>query len=94
MDWGIRAECSEGEGEAGTLHEAWLVIHVPHCPAPHTSAFSFPASERPVQLCNPHVASLKEDVLYHFSLGTGTHDLPAMFGDVKVRDTGLWVAEQ
>lgn len=40
-------------------------------------------SERPVQLCNPHVASLKEDVLYHFSLGTGTHDLPAMFGDVK-----------
>ncbi|XP_055994185.1 uridine phosphorylase 1 [Sorex fumeus] len=36
-----------------------------------------------VQLCNPNVATLKEDVLYHFGLSTGTHDLSAMFGDVK-----------
>lgn len=28
---------------------------------------------------------MKEDVLYHLDLSTGTHDLPAMFGDVKVR---------
>lgn len=43
--------------------------------------------ERPngclVQLSNPHLATMKEDLLYHFSLGTGTHDFPAMFGDVK-----------
>lgn len=26
---------------------------------------------------------MKEDILYHFSLSTRTHDLPAMFGDVK-----------
>ncbi|XP_048104941.1 uridine phosphorylase 1-like [Alosa alosa] len=26
---------------------------------------------------------MKEDILYHFNLGTATHDLPAMFGDVK-----------
>ncbi|XP_045142301.1 uridine phosphorylase 1 isoform X2 [Echinops telfairi] len=26
---------------------------------------------------------MKEDVLYHFSLSTSTHDFPAMFGDVK-----------
>ncbi|XP_045053349.2 uridine phosphorylase 1 isoform X2 [Desmodus rotundus] len=26
---------------------------------------------------------MKEDILYHFSLSTSTHDLPAMFGDVK-----------
>lgn len=33
---------------------------------------------------NPHLDALKDDVLYHFSLGTQTHDIPAMFGDVKV----------
>ncbi|GLD63450.1 uridine phosphorylase 1-like protein [Lates japonicus] len=37
----------------------------------------------PVCVHNPHLDALKDDVLYHFSLGTGTHDLPAMFGDVK-----------
>lgn len=26
---------------------------------------------------------MKEDILYHFNLGTSTHNLPAMFGDVK-----------
>lgn len=36
-----------------------------------------------VRLCNPNVAQMKEDVLYHFSLSTGTHDFQAMFGDVK-----------
>lgn len=40
-------------------------------------------SERLVQLCNPNIATMKEDILYHFSLSTSTHDLPAMFGDVK-----------
>lgn len=28
---------------------------------------------------------MKEDVLYHFSLSTSTHDFPTMFGDVKVK---------
>ncbi|KAF7213542.1 uridine phosphorylase 1 isoform X2 [Nothobranchius furzeri] len=37
----------------------------------------------PVYVHNPHLDSLKDDVLYHFSLGTRTHNLPAMFGDVK-----------
>jgi uridine phosphorylase len=36
-----------------------------------------------VQLSNPNIATMKEDVLYHFSLSTSTHDFPAMFGDVK-----------
>lgn len=27
---------------------------------------------------------MKDDILYHFNLGTSTQDLPAMFGDVKV----------
>ncbi|XP_066096342.1 uridine phosphorylase 1 isoform X2 [Saccopteryx bilineata] len=40
-------------------------------------------SDRFVRLCNPHIAAMKEDILYHFSLSTSTHDFPAMFGDVK-----------
>lgn len=32
---------------------------------------------------NPHLDLLSEDILYHFNLGTRTHDLPSMFGDVK-----------
>ncbi|XP_028986397.1 uridine phosphorylase 1 [Betta splendens] len=37
----------------------------------------------PVCVHNPHLDALKDDILYHFSLGTASHDLPAMFGDVK-----------
>uniref|UniRef100_A0AAZ1XS05 Uridine phosphorylase 1 n=1 Tax=Oreochromis aureus TaxID=47969 RepID=A0AAZ1XS05_OREAU len=37
----------------------------------------------PVYVHNPHLDALKEDILYHFSLGTETHNLQDMFGDVK-----------
>ncbi|XP_062925901.1 uridine phosphorylase 1 [Mobula hypostoma] len=41
----------------------------------------------PIEQCayvsNPYLSTMKEDILYHFDLGTRTHDLPAMFGDVK-----------
>lgn len=37
----------------------------------------------PVYVHNPHLDALKEDILYHFSLGTETHSLQDMFGDVK-----------
>uniref|UniRef100_A0A452TWI4 Uridine phosphorylase 1 n=1 Tax=Ursus maritimus TaxID=29073 RepID=A0A452TWI4_URSMA len=40
-------------------------------------------SDHLVQPTNPNVAAMQEDVLYHFSLSTSTHDFPAMFGDVK-----------
>uniref|UniRef100_A0A3Q3VMU8 Uncharacterized protein n=1 Tax=Mola mola TaxID=94237 RepID=A0A3Q3VMU8_MOLML len=40
-------------------------------------------NKTPVCVRNPHLDALKDDVLYHFGLGTGTHNLPAMFGDVK-----------
>ncbi|XP_060633263.2 uridine phosphorylase 2 isoform X1 [Anolis sagrei] len=36
-----------------------------------------------VSVKNPHLDLMDEDILYHFSLGTKTHDLPAMFGDIK-----------
>ncbi|XP_039948547.1 uridine phosphorylase 1-like [Bactrocera tryoni] len=32
---------------------------------------------------NPHIARMDEDFLYHLGLGTKTHNLPEMFGDVK-----------
>ena len=48
-------------------------------------AFLFRNSDHLVQPTNPNVAAMQEDVLYHFSLSTSTHDFPAMFGDVKVK---------
>ncbi|XP_018598604.1 uridine phosphorylase 2 isoform X2 [Scleropages formosus] len=36
-----------------------------------------------VHVKNPHLDSLEEDILYHFNLGTRTHNLPEMFGDIK-----------
>ncbi|XP_029958428.1 uridine phosphorylase 1 [Salarias fasciatus] len=48
---------------------------------PKDSKRSAPCSR--VDVHNPHLDTLKDDILYHFSLGTKTHDLPAMFGDVK-----------
>ncbi|KAF6116885.1 uridine phosphorylase 2 [Phyllostomus discolor] len=32
---------------------------------------------------NPYLDSMDEDILYHLDLGTKTHNLPSMFGDVK-----------
>ncbi|XP_054065734.1 uridine phosphorylase 2 isoform X3 [Rissa tridactyla] len=36
-----------------------------------------------VHVKNPYLDSMEEDVLYHLDLGTKTHNLPAMFGDIK-----------
>ncbi|NXW06513.1 UPP2 phosphorylase, partial [Fregetta grallaria] len=36
-----------------------------------------------VHIKNPHLDSMEEDILYHLDLGTKTHNLPAMFGDIK-----------
>ncbi|KAM6986420.1 uridine phosphorylase 2 [Aplochiton taeniatus] len=39
--------------------------------------------EQEVHVNNPHLDTMEEDILYHFSLGTKTHNLPEMFGDIK-----------
>ncbi|CAB0036692.1 unnamed protein product [Trichogramma brassicae] len=39
--------------------------------------------ESTVILLNPHLSELNGDILYHLGLGTNTHDLVKMFGDVK-----------
>lgn len=40
-----------------------------------------------VKLRNPNIELMDQDILYHLALGSGSHDLPEMFGDVKVRRT-------
>lgn len=42
------------------------------------------ACRQHVQVKNPYLDTMEEDILYHFSLGTKTHNLPEMFGDIKV----------
>nr|XP_004651918.3 uridine phosphorylase 2 [Jaculus jaculus] len=39
--------------------------------------------KRFVHVKNPYLDAMEEDILYHLDLGTKTHNLPAMFGDVK-----------
>ncbi|XP_063230253.1 uridine phosphorylase 1 isoform X4 [Bacillus rossius redtenbacheri] len=36
-----------------------------------------------VRLRNPNIELMDQDILYHLALGSGSHDLVAMFGDVK-----------
>ena len=43
----------------------------------------FNSADGRVHLTNPHLEQLESDTLYHLALGTHTHDLEAMFGDVK-----------
>ncbi|XP_034939775.1 uridine phosphorylase 1-like [Chelonus insularis] len=40
-------------------------------------------SDGSVRLRNPYIEFMDEDFLYHLGLGSGTHDLVEMFGDVK-----------
>uniref|UniRef100_A0A8D0EEJ3 Uridine phosphorylase n=1 Tax=Salvator merianae TaxID=96440 RepID=A0A8D0EEJ3_SALMN len=44
------------------------------CPCCHKGSF---------YVKNPHLDLMDEDILYHLDLGTKTHNLPAMFGDIK-----------
>lgn len=41
-------------------------------------------SDGTVKLRNPHIELMDQDILYHLALGSGSHDLVEMFGDVKV----------
>lgn len=40
-------------------------------------------SDGSVRLRNPHIELMDQDILYHVALGSGSHDLVEMFGDVK-----------
>lgn len=61
----------------------------PALPLPRSPTFTpSPRSGGFVHVKNPHLEAMDEDVLYHLDLGTKTHDLPAMFGDVKVTGRG------
>ncbi|XP_071101007.1 uridine phosphorylase 1-like [Haliotis cracherodii] len=40
-------------------------------------------AQKGMQLPNPHLAQMTDDNLYHFGISRTSHDLPALFGDVK-----------
>lgn len=46
--------------------------------------FHFRYDDGSVKLRNPHIELMDQDILYHLALGSGSHDLQEMFGDVKV----------
>lgn len=41
-------------------------------------------SDGSIRLRNRKIELMDQDILYHLSLGSGSHDLVKMFGDVKV----------
>ena len=48
--------------------------------------FLFRYQDGSVRLRNPNIELMDQDILYHLALGSGSHDLVEMFGDVKVYD--------
>ena len=40
-----------------------------------------------MRLRNPNIELMDQDILYHLALGSGSHDLVGMFGDIKVAVT-------
>lgn len=44
-----------------------------------------------VMVRNSHLDLMDQDILYHLALGSGSHDLRAMFGDVKVKFFNLHI---
>ncbi|KAF2978257.1 hypothetical protein EK904_000591 [Melospiza melodia maxima] len=54
-----------------------------HCLVPQLISLLSPCRNGLVLVKNPHLDLMEEDVLYHLDLGTKTHNLPAMFGDIK-----------
>jgi len=51
--------------------------------SPRRNGFRKISEREGVRLMNPHIQDMEEDVLYHLALGSGSHDLQQMFGDVK-----------
>lgn len=51
---------------------------------PFINKLYYIARRQHVQVKNPYLDAMEEDILYHFSLSTKTHNLPEMFGDIKV----------
>ncbi|KPI92853.1 Uridine phosphorylase 1 [Papilio xuthus] len=42
-----------------------------------------------VRLRNPNIELMDQDILYHLALGSGSHDLVEMFGDVQIGQTHI-----
>ncbi|XP_044259337.1 uridine phosphorylase 1-like isoform X1 [Tribolium madens] len=53
------------------------------CKNPNCQVTKFRYPDGTVRLRNPHIELMDQDILYHLALGSGSHDLVEMFGDVK-----------
>lgn len=51
---------------------------------PNVFRFFYRYNDGTVKLRNPNIELMDQDILYHLALGSGSHDLHEMFGDVKV----------
>ncbi|XP_068909056.1 uridine phosphorylase 1-like isoform X1 [Tenebrio molitor] len=51
------------------------------CKKCNVAQFRYP--DGTVRLRNPHIELMDQDILYHLALGSESHDLVEMFGDVK-----------
>lgn len=54
-----------------------------HC-SQYKNIFIFRYPDGTVRLRNSNIELMDQDILYHLALGSGSHDLVEMFGDVKV----------
>lgn len=69
--------------EENRKHFFWHFIHKV------SIFFRFRYNDGTVKLRNPNIELMDQDILYHLALGSGSHDLEEMFGDVKVSLRGL-----
>ncbi|KAB0800660.1 hypothetical protein PPYR_06399 [Photinus pyralis] len=53
------------------------------CPGNKCTAENNRYPDGSVRLRNPHIELMDQDILYHLALGSESHDLVEMFGDVK-----------
>lgn len=60
----------------------YLIIFCPKKTLNMILCFRYPDGS--VRLRNPNIELMDQDILYHLALGSESHDLVSMFGDVKV----------
>lgn len=56
--------------------------------------FFFRYRDGSVRLRNPNIELMDQDILYHLALGSGSHDLVEMFGDVKVNKSNQFFSSK
>ncbi|XP_045495064.1 uridine phosphorylase 1 isoform X1 [Colias croceus] len=90
----VMSGCDDHKGEKNGCHSTSNGYHHPHRKVydneeeylqndsnDNSDAVRYPDGS--VRLRNPNIELMDQDILYHLALGSGSHDLVEMFGDVK-----------